>query len=134
MERVLPKTEWGAKLAVMDFRARHGISNEAEPMRDIDGQGAYWVKVTEPALQREAYLQALRAKESTSLQPAVPLGVRDYARARREWERLESNETRRKLEELYRGALGTGSPKRMSKTFEPIDELTAMSPKPCFAT
>ena len=48
---------WGAKDAVLDFRAVHGIgSDAAHAIRNIDSVGAYWVKAAEVELRRESYL------------------------------------------------------------------------------
>lgn len=57
----------------------------------------------------QVYLDALRTKEARSLQPKVPLTTADYVLATKTWEQRETNETRRKLGELYR----SGAPRKL---------------------
>lgn len=38
---------WGAKQAVLDFRALHGIEDDAHTMHNIDGAGSWWQKARE---------------------------------------------------------------------------------------
>ena len=51
---------FGARSAVMDFRGLHGIEDAPHALRNIDDNGAWWMKAREVVLRRDAYLETLR--------------------------------------------------------------------------
>mmetsp|Transcript_35888 Transcript_35888/g.61565 ORF Transcript_35888/g.61565 Transcript_35888/m.61565 type:complete len:375 (+) Transcript_35888:392-1516(+) len=84
----LPHTHsvWGAKDAVLDFRAVHGIEDLAHAMRDIDGSGAWFQKQREVQLKRKLYLRCVQKMSYTPLQPTPKLHSTDYQRLMHTWE------------------------------------------------
>jgi hypothetical protein len=87
------KTPFGAKDAVMDFRALHGIEDAAHAIRDIDRTGAFWVKAKEVAVKRDLYLNAVRTKGAggsyADLRPKPLLTGEQYADTHKMWEKAQ---------------------------------------------
>ena len=100
MGRGAPHTEWGAKQAVMDFRALHDI---VDPMRDIDGWGAYWQKSRNVVMRRKLYTNAVTNSAMQTLRPNPPLTAHDYMSATRAWNANLTADEHKHLQELYRG-------------------------------
>ena len=65
---------YGAKDALLDFRAVHGIEDGTHPIQDIDNMGAFFQKTREVPLQRERYLKTLsnQATMRSALLPSPP--------------------------------------------------------------
>ena len=57
---------FGARDAVIDFRALHGIEDEAHAMQPIDRNGAFWRKSREVEVRRDAYLQSIGMSANSS--------------------------------------------------------------------
>ena len=82
---------FGAKQALLDFRKLHGIS---EPMKDIDGAGAYFQKTHEVELRRSTYQLAVQSKTTkantnltaSAVQDGKMLTRHDYYNLMKEWE------------------------------------------------
>ena len=78
----LAKSLWGARDAVMDFRAIHGIEVEdSQIMYDIDGSGAYWMKTKEVEVQRWRYERSLDQNDKSGkdiLRPSPALTMGNY--------------------------------------------------------
>jgi len=83
---------WGAKDALLDFRAVHGIEDRAHRMRDIDGSGAWFQKARQVQLGRRKYLEAVARSNYTALQPSPRLTAHDYLRYQRAYDRLADSE------------------------------------------
>ena len=66
---VLVRFTFGAKDAVLDFRAIHGLEDGEHTLVDIDGTGAYFRKGKDTPLQRHRYLDALRTSNYKPLKP-----------------------------------------------------------------
>ena len=72
-------TLWGAKNAIMDFRALHGIEDDAHAFRDIDGHAAWFKKAREIDLLHDRYVQSLKKGHSQALlQPEPKLSEARY--------------------------------------------------------
>ena len=56
-----PAISFGARDAIMDFRALHGIEDDLHAIRNIDGTGAWFHKVREVNLRRDMYEQSLNS-------------------------------------------------------------------------
>ena len=85
----LPK--WGAKDAILGFRALHGIEDEAHTFHDIDGMGAWFQKGSQVELQRAKYLDAVQTGNYTALQPLPKLTPADYLRLMHKYETLQGH-------------------------------------------
>jgi hypothetical protein len=59
---------WGAKDAVLDFRALHGIEDRLHWICDIDGTGAYFRKRRHVQMQRHRYHSSIENGTSSELQ------------------------------------------------------------------
>ena len=102
-----PATTFGAKNALLDFRAVHGIEDEAHTMHDIDGTGAWFRKSREVPLQRDRYLKSLSiefqpmnwrsraANIQKLLQPHPPLSAKNYVVLRQQHEKWTGGEEER---------------------------------------
>ena len=71
---------WGAKSAILDFRATHGIEDEQHPMRDVDGWCAWFQKQRDVPIKRHLYLRATEQRNQTGLRPTPLLTNEDYYR------------------------------------------------------
>jgi len=74
---------FGAKQALLDFRKLHGI---AEPMKDIDGSGAYFQKLHEVELRRAAYVWAVENHRYGNLTGSNRLTSADYYDLMQRWD------------------------------------------------
>ena len=83
---------WGAKDAVLDFRAIHGIEDLEHVMHDIDGSGAWFRKQREVKLKRKVYLKCVRERNYEPLQPTTKLHAADYERLMHTWEKHTENQ------------------------------------------
>ena len=78
---------FGAKRALLDFRALHGIEDGQHTLINIDGTGAYFKKAREVPVQRDRYLHGLQTAYYRQLRPPQPLTVRDYHNLTLTWNR-----------------------------------------------
>ena len=74
------KATWGAKDAILDFRAVHGIEDDGHTFHNIDGFGAWFQKRRQIELQRDKYQESVRIGNYRRLQPTPKLNSTDYAR------------------------------------------------------
>jgi O-methyltransferase len=93
--------------ALLDFRAVHGIEDEAHTMHDIDGTGAWFRKSREVPLLRDRYLKSLSiefqpmnwrsraANVQKLLQPHPPLSAKNYVALRQQHEKWTGGEEER---------------------------------------
>ena len=69
---------FGAKKAVLDFRALHGIEDKDHAFHDVDGLCAWFRKTREVNLQRDRYLASLKSHGQKPLMPSPRLTNADY--------------------------------------------------------
>eukprot|EP00965_Chrysotila_dentata_P136079 4499085-Pleurochrysis_carterae.AAC.2 len=80
---------WGAKQAVLDFRALHSIEDAAHVMRDIDGSGAWWRKARKVRVQRWRYTESLQqGRSQQTLSPKPKLTRHDYWMLQKRWDTI----------------------------------------------
>jgi O-methyltransferase len=78
---------WGAKDAVLDFRAKHGIDDLQHVMHNIDGYGAWFQKQREVHRMREHYLHCVNTSDYQGLRPRPRLTTEDYLHLMLKWDR-----------------------------------------------
>eukprot|EP00966_Prymnesium_polylepis_P262816 6070100-Prymnesium_polylepis.2 len=73
----------------MDFRALHGIEDDAHAFIDVDGSAAWFKKAREVDVLRDRYLQSLTKGHSQSLlQPTPMLSEGRYLELMRRYDQL----------------------------------------------
>ena len=87
---------WGAKDAVLDFRAVHGIEDLEHAMHNIDGSGAWFQKQREVKLKRQRYLHCVNTSDYQPLRPTPKLTAMDYLRLMDTWEKPSEPARRRR--------------------------------------
>ena len=71
---------WGAKDAVLDFRAVHGIEDDAHIFHNIDDAGAWFRKARHVEIRRHQYKRGVEDGNYSALRPMPLLTAKDYAR------------------------------------------------------
>ena len=71
---------WGAKDAVLDFRALHGIEDDAHIFYNIDDAGAWFRKARHVEIRRHQYKRGVEDGNYSALRPMPLLTAKDYAR------------------------------------------------------
>ena len=80
--------KFGAKDAILDFRALHGIEDALHVFRDIDGNGAWFSKAREVSLRRDDYIRSIANGDYGRMRPQPKLNSADYARLMREYDKV----------------------------------------------
>ena len=78
---------WGAKDAVLDFRAVHGIEDDAHIFHNIDDAGAWFRKARNVEIRHHQYKRGVKDGNYSALRPMPLLTAKDYARLRHKWDR-----------------------------------------------
>ncbi|EOD09480.1 hypothetical protein EMIHUDRAFT_96747 [Emiliania huxleyi CCMP1516] len=77
---------WGAKNAVLDFRAVHKIEDHAHVFHNIDDAGAWFRKGREVTVRRRLYERGVEQGDYSALRPTPLLTAADYRRFRRKYD------------------------------------------------
>ena len=72
--------QWGARDAILDFRAIHGIEDAPHVIHDIDSYGAWFQKARQVKVHRKQYAHSVRTSNYTALQPSPKLTRADHER------------------------------------------------------
>ena len=85
--RPFSRSLMGAKDAVLDFRAVHGIEDDAHIFYNIDDAGAWFRKARNVEIRRHQYKRGVEDGNYSALRPMPLLTAKDYARLRHKWDR-----------------------------------------------
>jgi len=115
-----PKTGFGARDAIMDFRQLHGIEGDAShAVRNIDSTGAWFRKMREVNLRRDLYEETLKSEEKGSgktnnrqakLRPkGVVLGGPQFQATLDRWRASWTEDERRQADAVTSSHLGASA-------------------------
>jgi len=100
------KALWGAKDALLDFRAVHHLDDEPHRLHDIDGAGAWFRKAAPLTVQRDRYLRTLHGEDRSQRAALLPTPARTKQGTRaleRAWRAAETRGEREFREGLTDG-------------------------------
>lgn len=100
------RPSFGARYAIMDFRALHGIEDDAHAIRNIDGHGAWFYKAREIRLRRDLYQKTLASDTSVGRQAALRgegaiLEGKKFADLMRRWRAAWTAEERENIDRVF---------------------------------
>ena len=90
----------------MDFRALHGIEDDAHAIRNIDGHAAWFYKAREVRLRRDLYQKTLASNASVGRQKALRrkgtiLEGKRFADLMRHWREVWTAAERTAIERVF---------------------------------
>ena len=101
-----PGPSFGARYAIMDFRALHGIEDDAHAVRNIDGHAAWFYKAREVNLRRDLYLDSLTSNRKVGRQahlrgPGAVLEKKPFFELTRLWREAWTDEERASADRVF---------------------------------